>query len=81
MKCKAGLMLLALTAAMTCASSASADEKIKYTYDAKGRLVKVERLPASTVNTNVQSCYKYDKADNRVNVTVTATSPLPNCPN
>jgi YD repeat-containing protein len=73
--------LAALAIGLLCSSAASATEKIEYTYDARGRLVKVKRDTAvSTVNTNVQACYKYDKADNRTNVTVTTTAPIPACP-
>ena len=51
-----------------------AAETITYTYDSKGRLVKVER--SGTVNHGVKAEYKHDKADNRTNVTVTG-SPNP----
>lgn len=50
-------------------TAALATETITYTYDAKGRLVKVERT--GTVNNGVTTQYTHDKADNRVNVTVT----------
>lgn len=54
---------------------AHAAETIKYTYDAKGRLVKVEHsCPAnasSCVNNGVVTQYEYDKADNRKKVTTT----------
>ena len=45
-----------------------ASETVTYTYDSRGRLVKVER--SGTVNTNVSAEYKYDKGDNRTNVNV-----------
>ena len=51
-----------------------ATETVTYTYDAKGRLVKVER--SGTVNNGVKAEYKHDKADNRTSVTVTG-SPNP----
>lgn len=51
-----------------------AAETITYTYDAKGRLVKVER--SGTVNNGVKAEYTHDKADNRTKVTVTG-SPNP----
>ncbi|MGZ8287377.1 MAG: hypothetical protein ACXW27_16920 [Allosphingosinicella sp.] len=66
--------LLTAGAAVVAASAAMAAETIVYTYDAKGRLVKVER--SGTVNNNVTSNYSHDKADNRTNVTV-AGSPNP----
>ena len=53
------------------ASHAAATETITYTYDAKGRLVKVER--AGTVNNGVKTEYTHDKADNRQNVKVTGS--------
>ena len=56
------------------AGSATATETITYTYDAKGRLVKVVRT--GTVNNNVTVEYTHDKADNRTRVEVT-NSPNP----
>ena len=53
---------------------AIAGETINYTYDAKGRLVKVER--SGTVNNNVVANYTHDKANNRTNLNVTG-SPNP----
>ncbi len=55
-------------------AAAIAAETVAYSYDAKGRLVKVER--SGTVNNNVTTNYSQDKADNRTNVTVTG-SPNP----
>jgi len=52
-------------------SAAAATETITYTYDAKGRLIKVERT--GTVNNGVTTQYTHDKADNRSNVTVTGS--------
>lgn len=52
----------------------SAAETQTFTYDAKGRLIKV--LRTGTVNNNVQAQYTHDKANNRKNVTVTG-SPNP----
>jgi YD repeat-containing protein len=59
-------MLAAAALAVTAAALAS--ETITYTYDARGRLVKVER--SGTVNNGVRAEYKYDKGDNRTNVNV-----------
>jgi YD repeat-containing protein len=47
-------------------SIASAAETVTYTYDARGRLIKV--VHTGTVNNNNQVCYKLDKAGNRTNV-------------
>lgn len=57
--------LLGLNAvvAVLLTASAQASETVKYTYDAKGRLVKVER--SGTVNNGVVTDYEHDKADNR----------------
>lgn len=63
----AGLMLPVL--------SASAAETVKYTYDAKGRLVKVER--SGTANNGVATEYQHDKADNRKKAKTTGS---PNSP-
>lgn len=46
-----------------------AEETVTYTYDAHGRLVKVQRT--GTVNNGVTAEYSHDKADNRVRVKVT----------
>lgn len=60
---------IAVVALLTAAGVAAvASETITYTYDARGRLVKVERK--GSVNNNVKAEYKYDKADNRTNVNV-----------
>jgi hypothetical protein len=57
--------LLAL-AALT--GLAGASETVNYTYDAQGRLVKVEH--SGSVNNNVVANYSFDHADNRTNVNV-----------
>ena len=51
------------------AAAAIASETIDYTYDARGRLVKVTHN--GSVNNNITTNYVYDKADNRTNVNVT----------
>jgi hypothetical protein len=53
---------------------AIAGETVNYTYDAKGRLVKVEH--SGTVNNNLVANYAHDKANNRTNLNVTG-SPNP----
>jgi hypothetical protein len=68
-------LALAALAASAAALAAHASETITYTYDAKGRLVKVER--AGTVNNGVKAEYTHDKANNRTNVTVSGS---PNAP-
>lgn len=70
----AGLALLAAAAPAWSASPAWAAETVTYTYDARGRLVKVVRT--GTVNNNVTVEYTHDKADNRTRLKVT-NSPNP----
>jgi len=67
--------LVATLAALTIAAAAVASETITYTYDARGRLTKVQR--SGTVNNNVSANYTYDKADNRTNVNVTSPNSPP----
>lgn len=45
------------------------NETENFTYDARGRLVRVEH--SGSVNNNVVANYTYDKADNRTNLNVT----------
>ena len=49
----------------------NAAETQKYRYDAKGRLVKVERT--GTVNNGVTTEYTHDKADNRNRLKITGS--------
>jgi YD repeat-containing protein len=63
-----GEKLILAAAALAVTAAAWASETITYTYDARGRLVKVER--AGTVNNGVKAEYVYDKGDNRTNVNV-----------
>jgi hypothetical protein len=67
-------LLIASTVATALVSGAFAAETITYTYDAKGRLIKVVRT--GTVNNNVTTDYTHDKANNRKTV-VTTNSPNP----
>lgn len=71
------LSIAMLGASLFAAIPALAAETIIYTYDAKGRLVKVER--SGTVNNGVKIEYTHDKSNNRTNVKVTgsANSPPP----
>jgi hypothetical protein len=72
---RAELALITFAVIATIPALAMASETINYSYDAKGRLVKVERT--GTVNNGVTANYSHDKADNRTNVTVTGS---PNSP-
>jgi len=62
------LIVLAIAAAP---ALAIASETINYTYDAKGRLVKVEHN--GSVNNNLVANYTHDKANNRTNLNVTGS--------
>ena len=64
-------VLLGVTLALLPAT-AQATETITYTYDAKGRLIKV--VHTGTVNDDVKVEYTHDKADNRTNVKTTGAS-------
>ena len=57
-----------IMAAFAVAASAYATETITYTYDARGRLIRV--VHSGSVNNNVSANYAYDKGDNRTNVNV-----------
>jgi hypothetical protein len=65
MRVKTTIFILATLAV---GAAAWASETITYTYDARGRLVRVAR--SGSVNNNVSANYTYDKADNRTNVNV-----------
>ncbi|AXJ96339.1 hypothetical protein DM480_13400 [Sphingomonas sp. FARSPH] len=54
------------TSLLVGAVMARASETINYSYDAKGRLVKLIR--SGSVNNGVISEYSHDKADNRIRV-------------
>lgn len=60
----AGIGLTALAAV-----AAAASETLTYSYDARGRLVRVQHN--GSVNSNVITNYSYDKADNRTLKNVT----------
>ena len=62
--CAGSMVVAALASGL-----AGASETVNYTYDAKGRLVRVAH--SGTVNNNAVVNYSFDKADNRVNVNVT----------
>lgn len=66
---KRGEKLLFGLAALCCAAAAIASETITYSYDARGRLVRV--VSNGSVNNNVTVNYTYDDADNREQRNVT----------
>jgi uncharacterized protein RhaS with RHS repeats len=47
------------------AAAAVASEAVRYSYDAKGRLIRVEHN--GSINNGVITSYTYDHADNRIN--------------
>jgi hypothetical protein len=72
---KRGEAIAIWAVAAAIAGAAAASETITYSYDSRGRLVKVVRT--GTVNDNVTANYAYDKADNRTNVNVTSPNSTP----
>lgn len=70
-----GWIIVLATGAVGLAAAAAppsfGNETINYTYDARGRLLKVEH--SGSVNNNLQANYTYDKADNRANLNVTGS--------
>ncbi|WP_157081292.1 hypothetical protein [Novosphingobium naphthalenivorans] len=60
---------LVLIASLALPGLAHATETVTYTYDAKGRLIKV--VHSGSVNNGETTTYTIDKADNRTNVTTT----------
>ena len=71
---RAALTLLAPAFALLVATAAHATETITYTYDAKGRLVKVVHSSTVANNNGVTVDYTHDKADNRTNVKTTGAN-------
>ena len=67
---RAGCVVVALLVS----AAATASETVTYTYDARGRLIKVNH--AGTVNNGVSTAYTLDKADNRTNKTTTGATLL-----
>lgn len=66
---RTALLLTAAGCAMVAPLAAAASELIAYSYDARGRLIKVEH--SGTVNDGVTTDYILDRADNRLGKTVT----------
>lgn len=64
--------LILLTMIFSTSNTAYSAETTTYSYDARGRLIKVVRT--GTVNNNVQVVYTHDKANNRKTVVVTGST-------
>jgi coenzyme F420-reducing hydrogenase delta subunit len=62
-------ILAAAGIALAAVAAAKASETQTYSYDARGRLVRVQHN--GSVNANVVTNYVYDKADNRILKNVT----------
>jgi len=60
--------LVTVAIALGVSTAAMATETITYTYDAKGRLIRVVHSNPNGVNNGVTTEYTHDKADNRTNV-------------
>jgi hypothetical protein len=69
MRSRVKIALGAAAGLLCCSATATAAEKITYTYDKLGRLVQVVRdKPAGAASNDVQVCYELDKAGNRKRV-------------
>ena len=66
---KLEILAAAGVALVAAAAVAGASETQTYSYDARGRLVRVQHN--GSVNANVVTRYEYDKADNRTLKNVT----------
>lgn len=60
---------LLILLALGLAAPASAAETVSYSYDTRGRIVKVEH--SGSVNNGVITTYGFDRADNRLSRTTT----------
>ena len=60
---------VALVVLILIGAAAYAAETVTYSYDARGRLIKVSH--SGTINNNVVTNYTYDKTDNRNTKTTT----------
>jgi YD repeat-containing protein len=69
------LLAVAIVLTGVLATASLASETITYSYDAKGRLIEVQRT--GSVNNNVKSNYYYDRAHNRTRLLVTGSPTLP----
>jgi hypothetical protein len=58
------LPIAAAALAAATAAAALASETLSYSYDARGRLVRIDH--AGSVNNGAIANYSYDKADNRI---------------
>lgn len=66
------MISLAPALGLVLAAAISSSETVVYKYDAKGRLIKVER--SQTANNSVKTDYTHDRANNRRRVKVTGSS-------
>lgn len=63
------LLLVIAVGTAGATSMVMANESVSYTYDARGRLIKVEH--SGTINNGLVANYTLDKSDNRTKVKVT----------
>ena len=68
------LLISVSVIALMIPSGAMATETVAYSYDARGRLIKVIRSGSAQNNSNVTTDYSHDKANNRKQV-ITTNSP------
>lgn len=63
------LIGVAAVSGLAMAAAAASSETVTYSYDARGRLVKVEH--SGSINNGIVANYTLDKAENRTKVQVT----------
>ncbi|HEV7659164.1 MAG TPA: hypothetical protein VGO55_04895 [Allosphingosinicella sp.] len=63
MRTRNTILMAGAALAVAAAAAALASETLTYSYDARGRLVRVDHK--GSVNNNAIANYSYDKADNR----------------
>jgi coenzyme F420-reducing hydrogenase delta subunit len=63
MRIRNTILMAGAALAAAAAAAALASETLTYSYDSRGRLIRVDH--SGSVNNNVVANYSYDKADNR----------------
>lgn len=75
MSAKAFLRCVCAASLSLLGSAALANETVRYIYDARGRLIRVDRTGA--INNGVTATYEYDRANNRRRARTTGSANLP----
>lgn len=64
-ECMRSILMSVSVVALMVPLAANAAETVAYSYDARGRLIKVVRSGSAQSNSNVTTDYSHDKANNR----------------